>query len=98
MPDPYAELKERFAGDKRVIVSAGQGAQGMKVGKKMFAIFYKGDLLLTLPPKRVEELISAGRGLPYDPGTGKAMKNRILVPAAKKDSWVRLCEEAVTSF
>jgi hypothetical protein len=69
-----------------------------EVGKKMFAMFFKGDLLLTLPPARVEELIAAGRGLAYDPGTGKAMKNRVLIPAAKKRSWIGLCEEAIASF
>ena len=49
MPDPYVELKEHFADVDGVVVNAGRGAQGMKVGKKMFAMFYKGDLLLTLP-------------------------------------------------
>ena len=47
-----------------------------------------------VPPDRVEALIAAGRGLPYDPGTGKVMKNYLLVPAAKKRSWIKLCEEA----
>ena len=98
MTDPYAKLKEHFAGVNGVIVNAGRGAQGMKVGKKMFAMFYKGDLLLTLPPARVEELIAAGRVLPFDPGTGKMMKNRVLIPAAKKRSWIKLCEEAVASL
>ncbi len=70
----------------------------MKVKKKMFAMFYKGDLLLTLPPVRVEELVSTERRISHDPGTGKAMKNRILFPAAKKDSWGGLCEEAVASL
>jgi len=98
MSDPYAKLKEHFAGVDGVIVNAGRGAQGMKVGKKMFAMFFKGDLLLTMPPARVEALIAAGRGLPHDPGTGKAMKNRILVPASKKRSWIKLCEEAVAAL
>ena len=98
MPDPYAKLKEHFAGVKGVTVNTGQGAQGMKVGKKMFAMFYKGDLVLTLPPARVEELIAAGRGLPFDPGTGKMMKNRVLIPTAEKRSWIKLCEEAVAAF
>jgi len=98
MPDPYAELKEHFGGVDGVIVNAGRGAQGMKVGRKMFAMFYKGDLLLTLPPARVEALIAAGRGRPFDPGTGTTMKNRVLVPAAQQRSWIALCEEAVAAL
>ena len=95
--DPYASVKAHFDKVAGITVNAGRGAQGMKVGQKMFAMFYKGDLLLTLPPDRVTELISAGRGLPYDPGTGKAMKNRVLIPASKKRSWIKLCEEAAAA-
>ena len=94
MADPYASVKAHFAKKAGITVNAGRGAQGLKVGKKMFAMFSKGDLLLKLPPKRVEELIAAGRGLPYDPGTGKVMKNYVVIPAAKKRSWIKLCEEA----
>ena len=94
MTDPYASVKAHFEKVAGVTVNAGRGAQGLKVGKKMFAMFSKGDLLLKLPPKRVEELIAAGRGLPYDPGTGTKMKNYVLIPQAKKRSWIKLCEEA----
>lgn len=94
MTDPYVSVKAHFQDVAGVTVNAGRGAQGLKVGKKMFAMFSKGDLLLKLPPDRVEALIAAGRGLPYDPGTGKVMKNYLLVPAAKKRSWIKLCEEA----
>jgi hypothetical protein len=98
LSDPYAKLREHFERVEGVTVNVGRGAQGMKVGSKMFAMFYKGDLVLTLPPPRVEELIAAGRALAFDPGTGKPMKNRVLIPASKKRSWVKLCEEAVDSL
>ena len=39
-------------------------------------------------------IVNAGRGLPFDPGTGKVMKNRVLIPASKKRTWIKLCEEA----
>ena len=97
MTDPYASVKAHFEKVASVTVNAGRGAQGLKVGKKMFAMFFKGDLLLTLPPERVQALIAAGRGLPYDPGTGKVMKNRLLIPATKKRSWIKLCEEAAAA-
>lgn len=97
MPDAYAKLKEHFSKVKGVTVNAGRGAQGMKVGNKLFAMFYKGDLVLSLPVARVEQLIATGRGLAFDPGTGRAMKNRVLIPAAKQRSWIKLCEEAATA-
>lgn len=97
MPDPYAALKAHFATVEGVTVNTGRGAQGMKVGSKMFAMFYKGDLLLTLPPARVQHLIDAGQGLAFDPGTGRVLQNRVLIPAAKQRTWIRLCEEAVAA-
>ena len=98
MLDPYAALKAHFATVDGVTVNAGRGAQGMKVGTKLFAMFYKGDLLLTLPPPRVQQLIEAGHGLPFDPGTGTVLKNRVLIPATRKRTWIRLCEEAVAAL
>ncbi|MBT7788255.1 MAG: hypothetical protein HN757_05185 [Calditrichaeota bacterium] len=98
MSDPYAEIKEHFSGVEEVIVNSGRGAQGMKVSTKMFAMFYKGDLVLNMPPDRVAELIAAGEGLPFDPGTGKFMKNRILIPAKMKNSWITLSEESAASM
>ena len=98
MPDPYASVKAHFDKVAGVTVNSGRGAQGLKVGQKMFAMFFKGDLLLSLPPERVEALIAAGHGLPYDPGTGKVMKNRVLIPASNESSWIELCEEAAATF
>ncbi len=97
MTDPYASVKAHFENVPGVTVNQGRGAQGLKVGKHMFAMFYKGDLLLTLPPERVEALIAAGGGLPHDPGTGRVLKDRLLIPAAMKPSWIRLCEEAAAA-
>jgi len=97
MADPYAAVKAHFEQVAGVTVSAGRGAQGLKVGPKMFAMFAKGELLLKLPPARVEALIAAGHGLAYDPGTGTVMKTYVLIPAAREGSWIELCEEAAAA-
>ncbi len=94
MHDPYAELREHFSNVDDVVVNTGRGAQGIKYGGKMFAMFHKGQLLVKLPPKRVQEVINSGEGLAHDPGTGKPMKNRVLIPDSKKDTWVAFCEES----
>ena len=94
MSDPYAEVKNHFAKVEGVAVNSGTGAQGMKLGKKMFAMFFKGELIVMLPPERVAELIKTGEALPHDPGTGKPMKNRVIVPASMKDKWIEFCEES----
>jgi hypothetical protein len=53
-----------------------------------------GDLLVTLPPKRVAAMIASGEGLAFDPGTGRPPADRILVPASRREEWVDLCEES----
>lgn len=94
MSDPYSEVKLHFDSIEGVTVNTGTGAQGMKVGKKMFAMFYKGELVVMLSPERVSELIDIGSAEPFDPGTGKPMKNRVLVTKANKDTWIGFCEES----
>ena len=94
MADPFEDVKRYFENFDDVIVNVGKGAQGMKLGKKMFVMFYKGQLLVMLPPERVTELIESGEGEPYDPGTGKPMKNRIIIPDSRKDEWVSFSEES----
>lgn len=94
MSDVYAEVKAHFNDDPEVEVLKGRGAQGMKLGGKMFVMFMKGDLVVKLPEQRVKEVIEIGDGLPFDPGTGKPMKNRVLIPASKRDIWIKYCEES----
>lgn len=84
MSDPYAVVKEHFDNVSGVTVNAGKGAQGMKVGKKMFVMFYKGDLAVQLPPTRVSELVASVKGVAFDPRTGKPMT----------DTWIRYCDES----
>lgn len=95
MKDVYAGLKEHFSQNANVTVSDGKGAQGIKYAGKMFAMFYKGDITLKLGPKRVAELIESGQGKPHDPGTGKPMKDRILIPASNSGVWIKLANESL---
>ncbi len=88
----YEELKKHFRDNPEVEIAEGKGAQGLKHNGKMFAMFYKGDLTVKLTPNSVNRLIENGVGLPHDPGTGKPMKDRILISAAKQDRWVEMCE------
>ena len=94
MSDVYADVKAHFANDPEVEVLKGRGAQGIKRRGKLFVMFMKGDLIVKLPEQRVNEIIDTGDGEPFDPGTGKPMKNRVLIPARKKDMWIKYSEEA----
>jgi hypothetical protein len=94
MSDVYTDVKAHFADDPEVEVLKGRGAQGIKRGGKMFVMFMKGDLVVKLPENRVKEVIDSVEGEPFDPGTGKPMKNRVLIPVSKKETWIKFCEEA----
>jgi len=94
MIDVYAEVKAYFGNDSEVEVLKGRGAQGIKRGGKMFVMFMKGDLIVKLPENRVNEVINIGDGKPFDPGTGKPMRNRVLIPASKRDTWIKYSLEA----
>lgn len=95
MTDPYTEVKEHFSRIDQVTVNSGKGAQGMKYGNKMFVMFHKGQLLVQLSPERVTQLITSGEGLPHDPGTGKPMKNRLIIPDSNRGKWISYCEESL---
>ena len=92
--DSYAELRMHFSEDKDVVVNSARGAQGIKYNGKMFIMFYKGDLVVKLAPDRITQLIKENIGEAFDPGTGKPMKDRVLLRASKKDQWIKLSEES----
>ena len=94
MTDIYEELKTHFSKDRDVTVLSGRGAQGIKQGKKLIVMFMKGEIIVKLPANRVSEIITSGEGEAYDPGTGKPMKNWVLIPETRKDLWIKYCEEA----
>ena len=94
MTDTFSEVKSFYEGSDEVIVNSGKGAQGLKLGKKMFVMFYKGSLLAVLSPERVGELVNSGKGLSHDPGTGTIMNDRVVIPPEFKDLWIDICEES----
>lgn len=94
MTDIYEEIKTHFSTDRDVTVLSGRGAKGIKQGKKLIVMFMKGDLIVKLPKERVVEIVASGEGKPFDPGTGKPMKNWVLIPETRKDLWIKYSEEA----
>jgi hypothetical protein len=52
----------------------------LKFKKKMLVMLSKDRFVLKLPEERIKELINSDEGLPYDPGTGKRMKERLIIP------------------
>jgi hypothetical protein len=93
--DAYQSLKDHFESSQDVELPGPRGAQGLKYKGRMFAMFYKGDLTVKLAPERVQEVIRNGHGFAHDPGTGKPMKDRVLIPVSNQGSWIQFCEESL---
>jgi len=98
MTDIYAAVKAHFETVSNVTVNQGKGAQGMKAGKKMFAMFSKGDLVLYFPKERVQELIASGAGKPHTLTNGFVMEKQVLILAKNSDRWIEYCTEARALF
>ena len=88
--DPYAALVKKLLRYRKVNFSR----NSLWVGRKMFAFPSKEDLVLKLPEKRVDELVSSGEGKRFDPGRGKVQKEWLAVKATRPTS-LRLAKEAM---
>ncbi len=68
--------------------------ESLKIRKKMFAMFNKGNYIVKLPKERVEEIINSKEGLPYDPGNGRIMKEWVIIQQKFTDKWIDYTSEA----
>jgi TfoX/Sxy family transcriptional regulator of competence genes len=85
---------ELVAGAEGGPVSRGSmfGSQGLRTGKKFFAIWWHEQLVLKLPPTRQDELVGAGTAVPFEPMEGRRMNGWVVVDATVDRS--SLVEEA----
>jgi TfoX/Sxy family transcriptional regulator of competence genes len=68
------------------------GSQGLRTGKKFFAIWWDRQLVVKLPPARLDELVAAGQGLPFEPMEGRRMNGWLVLGDTAE--WSPLVEEA----
>jgi hypothetical protein len=72
------------------------GASALKVRGKIFAMVSQGSLVVKLPSQRVQDLIAAGDGAPFDAGKGRPMKEWVRIDPARSRRWTQLAREART--
>ncbi|MFW9821773.1 MAG: hypothetical protein ACFFE4_02495 [Candidatus Thorarchaeota archaeon] len=68
--------------------------ESLKIKKKMFVMYQKGNYVVKLPKERVLDLISSGEGVPYDAGTGRIMKEWVIISKDHSDKWIDYAKEA----
>jgi hypothetical protein len=94
IPPTFAPVVAAFATDRAVSRRKMFSSENvLSVNGKIFAMLGRGSLVVKLPKARVDELVKAGQGKPFDPGHGRLMKEWISVELGAAP-WVALAEEA----
>jgi hypothetical protein len=78
-------------------VAGGTGfgrSAGLRIDRKIYAMLVNDELVVKLPKDRVDELVEAGVGRRFEPGTGRVMKEWLSVPAGASRRWPGLVGEA----
>jgi TfoX/Sxy family transcriptional regulator of competence genes len=68
------------------------GSKGLRTGKKFFAIWWHEQLVVKLPPARLDDLVAAGDGQPFEPMEGRRMNGWLVLGDSAE--WSPLVEEA----
>jgi hypothetical protein len=93
----FEELTFHFLAEPAVTRGTGfGGAPVLKVGKKIFATLYRGELVVKLPRDRVTQLVTSGTGSRFDPRRdGRLMQEWATVPVSHSRKWRSLVAEAL---
>ena len=78
MADTWEDLVERTRGGD---VTPGKmfGSEGLRTGRKFFAIWWHDQLVVKLPADRREELVAAGQAEVFEPMEGRPMNGWVLL-------------------
>lgn len=94
MSSNFAAIRAVQLSDKNVQTARMFGTDCLKVAGKVFAMEFKGSLVVKLARTRAEDLVSAGQARVFDPGHGRPMKQWIAVDPDSGLDWASLVEEA----
>lgn len=92
--DLFESVAEPLLADRVITTARMFGSTCLKVSGKVFAVAYKGRLVLKLPADRVAGLVKSGRGVLFDPGHGRTSKEWVSVAPESKDAWLKLATDA----
>jgi hypothetical protein len=68
------------------------GCQGLRTGRKFFAIWWHEQLVVKLPADRLQELVDAGRGDVFEPMPGRPMNGWVVLHGSAE--WSPVVAEA----
>ena len=89
----WRAVKARYAATRNVTVMTKFGTESLRVSGTVFAMHYKGTLVVKLPPVRVAELLNDRTGTPFVLGS-RTMKAWVSIPVAHGRGWPAIAEES----
>jgi TfoX/Sxy family transcriptional regulator of competence genes len=89
----FAAVSERLSQEPDVEQGSAFQSPGLKVHGKIFAMLVKGELVVKLPAERVNELVSAGAGRPFESGR-RVMKEWVSLRPADEEAYAAYVVEA----
>lgn len=93
MHSAFAPVADAFAGRGDVTAGFLMASFGLKTRQKLFAMHWRGQLVVKLPEARVDALVAARTGTRFNPRGGRGMKEWIAIAEGAGD-WVALAHEA----
>ena len=93
----FEHLSASLLNEPLVEPGSGFGAvPGLRVGRKIFAMQCRGQLVVKLPRHRVDQLVAAGTAARFDARRdGRLMKEWATIPIDHRDHWQPLAAEAL---
>ena len=93
----YAKLVQHFLRQPGVTLEGkGFGSSSLRVGGSIFALLSsRGEFVVKLPRRRVDELVAAGEGQRFDPGHRRLMKEWFALQPGSRRDWASLAGEAL---
>jgi hypothetical protein len=89
--DEWVKIKEHLL----KVEGVQKQGESLKIHRKMFAMLASNIFIVKLPKNRVTEIIDSGEGSPHDFGTGKAMKEWVIIKLEFKKKWFDYAKEAM---
>lgn len=94
MTQSFDRIRSQELAIPAVTTSRMFGTDCLKVGGKVYAMVFKGALVVKLSRPRAETLVAQGLASVFDPGHGRPMKQWILVMPGSGLDWPSLVAEA----
>ncbi|WP_324274375.1 TfoX/Sxy family protein [Blastococcus brunescens] len=91
MADSWEDLVERTC-DADVTSGSMFGCQGLRTGRRFFAIWWAEQLVVKLPPERLQELVATGQAEHFEPMPGRRMNGWVVL--GESVSWDPVAAEA----